>query len=149
MSHEGIRFVTAEEVLRDSAQTAAHQAESLPADAVTPAKVRVKKSEGTGVEIDWRDGHRSAWDFRWLRDACPCATCNSERETEGRSIGTPKPKSLDPLALYQAPPRPDEITSIGNYAINIKWNDGHQAGIYSWTYLRTVCQCETCRSARS
>ena len=38
MSHEGIRFVSAEEVLRDSAQAAAHQGESLPADAVTPGE---------------------------------------------------------------------------------------------------------------
>jgi DUF971 family protein len=148
MSHEGIRFVTAEEVLRDSAQAATHQAESLPVDAVTPLKVRVKKSEGTGVEIDWRDGHSSAWDFRWLRDACPCATCNSERESEGRTIGEPKPKSPDPLALYQAPPRPDQVTPIGNYAINIKWNDGHNSGIYSWAYLRAVCQCASCRPTK-
>ena len=91
MSHEGIRFISAEEVLRDSAQAAAHQGESISADAVTPLKVRVKKSEGTGVEIDWRDGHQSSWDFRWLRDACPCATCNAERETTGRATGQPIP----------------------------------------------------------
>jgi len=97
MSHEGIRFVSAEEVLRDSAQAAAHQGEGLSVDAVTPLKVRVKKSEGTGVEIDWRDGHQSSWNFRWLRDACPCATCNAERETNGRATGEPKPKPHDPL----------------------------------------------------
>jgi len=147
MSHEGIRFVSHEQAQREDA--AAHQAESLPTDAVTPAKVRVKKSQGTGIEIDWRDGHHSDWNFRWLRDACPCATCNSERVAEGRAIGQPKPKSPDPLALYQPPPQPDQITPIGNYAINIKWNDGHQAGIYSWSYLRTHCQCADCHPTKS
>jgi DUF971 family protein len=149
MSHEGIRFVSAEEVLRDSAQAAAHQGEGLSVDAVTPLKVRVKKSEGTGVEIDWRDGHQSSWNFRWLRDACPCATCNAERETTGRATGEPKPKPHDPLALYQAPPRPDEVTPVGRYALSFKWNDGHQSGIYSWTYLRSVCQCPLCNLPRS
>jgi DUF971 family protein len=140
MSHEGIRFVSAEE----AAQAATEENERLPADAATPLKVRVKKTEGTGVEIDWRDGHHSSWDFRWLRDACPCATCNTERETTGRAIGEPKAKSQDLFALYQAPPRPDEVTPVGRYALSFKWNDGHQSGIYSWTYLRSVCQCAIC-----
>jgi DUF971 family protein len=141
MSHEGIRFVSAEE----AEQAAVQENNRLPADAVTPLKVRVKKSEGTGVEIEWRDGHTSAWDFRWLRDACPCATCNAERETTGRATGEAKPKSQDPFALYQAPPRPDEVTPVGRYALSFKWNDGHQSGIYSWTYLRSVCQCAICQ----
>jgi hypothetical protein len=82
MSHEGIRIVSEEEARRGT------QAEQkLSADAVTPLKVRIKKSEGTGVEIDWRDGHRSSWAFRWLRDACPCATCHEEREATGRKPG--------------------------------------------------------------
>ncbi len=144
MSHEGIRFVSAEE----AAQAAAHENDRLPADAVTPLKVRVKKSEGSGVEIDWRDGHKSAWDFRWLRDGCPCATCNAERETTGRLTGESKPKSQDPFAQYQAPPRPDEVTPVGKYALSFKWNDGHQSGIYSWTYLRSVCQCAACQLQR-
>jgi hypothetical protein len=75
MSHEGIRIVSADEAAHASAQEDVR----LTPDAVTPLKVRVKKSEGTGVEIDWRDGHKSSWDFRWLRDACPCATCHDRR----------------------------------------------------------------------
>jgi len=145
MSHEGIRFISAEE----AALAAAQENNRPPANAVTPLKVRVKKSEGSGVEIDWRDGHKSSWDFRWLRDACPCATCNAERETTGRAPGESKPKSKDPFALYQAPPRPDEVTPVGKYALSFKWNDGHQSGIYSWTYLRSVCQCPVCTAPRS
>ncbi len=75
MSHEGIRIVSEEQARRESAGET-----KLPTAAVTPAKVRVKKSEGTGVVIDWKDGHRSEWAFPWLRNACPCATCNEERE---------------------------------------------------------------------
>jgi DUF971 family protein len=144
MSHEGIRVVNEAEARRDS------QAEQkLPIEAVTPAKVRVKKTEGTGMEIDWRDGHVSSWSFRWLRDACPCATCHEERQQNGRAPGVPKPTPQTLLQMYQEPPRPTEVTPVGKYALKFKWNDGHEAGIYSWDYLRRVCNCDDCRSARA
>src|SRR5579875_773326 len=140
MSHEGIRFVSEEEAQRASAKEV-----RLHADAVTPAKVRVMKSEGAGVEIDWKDGHRSAWTFAWLRNACPCATCHDEREKAGRPPGVPKPKPQTLLVMYEAPARPIEVTPAGRYALKFKWNDGHESGIYSWEYLRRMCQCEACK----
>jgi DUF971 family protein len=139
MSHEGIRFVSADDAAKEAAME-----KRLPADAVTPAKVRIHKTEGTGVEIDWKDGHRSAWSFAWLRNGCPCATCHEDREQNGRKPGEPKPKPQTLLPMYEAPARPVEITPVGNYAVKFKWSDGHESGIYSWEYLRRVCQCEAC-----
>ncbi|GGA67105.1 hypothetical protein GCM10011507_18280 [Edaphobacter acidisoli] len=143
MSHEGIRFVSEEEAQRASAEDA-----RLHVDAVTPAKVRVMKSEGTGVEIDWKDGHHSAWTFAWLRNACPCATCHDEREKSGRAPGVAEPKAQTLLVIYEAPPRPVEVTPVGKYALKFKWNDSHESGIYSWEYLRRVCQCAICKTKR-
>ena len=139
MSHEGISFVSAAEA------AAQKQAQTLPAEATEPVRVRVFKSEGTGMEIDWRDGHHSAWSFRWLRDACPCATCHEERDAEGREPGTPKPQPANLLPMYKAPARPDIVTPVGRYAISFNWNDGHSSGIYSWEYLRRHCQCDECK----
>lgn len=139
MSHEGIRLVGAEEAQRDTEP-------ELPRDAVTPVRVRVLQSSGQGMEIDWKDGHRSRWSFVWLRQACPCATCHEEREAQGRQPGEPKQKSASLLPLYQEPPRPLSSRPVGNYAIAFDWNDGHASGIYSWDYLRRHCQCETCRT---
>ena len=87
MSHEGIRLVSAEQARREE-----HENRELPRDAKEPAKVRVHKTEGTGLEIDWKDGHKSSWSFAWLRHACPCATCHDEREKSGRKPGEPKPQ---------------------------------------------------------
>ncbi len=39
-----------------------------------------------------------------------------------------------------------EVTPVGKYALKFKWNDGHEAGLYSWDYLRRVCQCAVCKS---
>jgi len=141
MSHEGIRFVSAEQAAKQATEE-----KRLPVDAVTPAKVRVHKTEGTGVEIDWKDGHKSAWNFTWLRNACPCATCHEEREHSGRKPGESKPKPQTLLPMYEAPMRPVEVTPAGKYAVKFKWTDGHESGIYSWEYLRHVCQCESCKA---
>lgn len=141
MSHEGIRIVSAEQAQRE----AAHE-DKLPAAAITPVKVKVYKTEGTGVEIEWKDGHRSLWTFPWLREACPCATCHEERERNGRLPGEARPKPQTLLPMYEAPARPVEVTPVGKYAIKFKWNDGHEAGIYSWEFLRRVCSCEPCQA---
>lgn len=132
MSHE-IKFISAEEAARQAERP------KLTGPAIQPAKVRVDKTGGTGMTIEWRDGHTSSWSFVFLRAACPCATCHEEREADHRAPGTPKPKPQTLLPMYEAPPRPVEIEPIGKYALKFKWNDGHEAGLYSWDYLRNVC----------
>jgi DUF971 family protein len=132
MSHEGIRFGSAAQATEDERL-------KLTGDAIRPAKVRVDKTGGTGVVIEWKDGHASSWTFAWLRAACPCATCQEEREKDGRKVGITKPKPTSLLPLYEAPVRPVEVTPVGKYAIRFKWNDGHEAGLYSWDFLRNVC----------
>lgn len=140
MSHEGIRFASKEEQEREEKQN-----RPLPKVAVTPEKVRVKITEGTGLEIDWQDGHKSGWSFAWLRDACPCATCIDERKAEGRKAGEPKPKPAALLPMYTPPAKPASAHGVGRYAIQFNWLDGHSGGIYSWDYLRRHCQCPECR----
>ncbi len=135
MSHDGVRFVSAEEAAADRAR----EQRRLSGEALRPARIRVDKTGGTGMSIEWRDGHQNHWSFRWLRDACPCAVCHEAREKEGRApgVGKPKPKTL--LPLYEAPVLPREVEPVGRYALKFIWNDGHEAGVYSWDYLRNVC----------
>ncbi|MGB6744823.1 MAG: DUF971 domain-containing protein [Terracidiphilus sp.] len=139
MSHEGIRFVSKDEEAR-----AGRENRPLPREAVTPQKVRVLISEGKGLEIDWADGHKSAWSFPWLREACPCATCIDQRTQEGRKPGQPKPKPAALLPMYAPAPKPASAHAVGRYALQFNWQDGHSAGIYSWEYLRRMCQCSEC-----
>lgn len=142
MSHEGIRIVSEEE----SRRIAAEDERTFSPDAFTPTKVRVRITEGTGVEIEWKDGHLSSWTFQWLRDACPCATCHEAREASGMAVGERKPQPMQILPMYQAPVKPLEATPVGRYALRFKWNDGHESGIYSWDYLRRICRCFVCRA---
>ena len=133
MSHEGIRLVS-----REESERSATAERPLPPAAITPAKVRIALTEGTGVEIQWKDGHRSQWTFPFLRDACPCATCHEEREKSGRAVGEPKPAPVQMFPMYTPPARPLEALPVGRYAIKFKWADGHESGIYSWDFLRRL-----------
>jgi DUF971 family protein len=144
MSHEGIRFVDKEHGAQETADK-----RPLARIAVTPEKVRVLITEGKGLEIDWQDGHKSAWSFAWLRDACPCATCVDERIKEGRKIGQPHSKPAELLPMYKPVAKPVSAHAVGRYALQFNWLDGHSAGIYSWEYLRRHCQCAECRFAES
>ena len=143
MSHEGIRFVSKDEEARQN-----EESRPLPREAVTPAKVLVLLSEGKGLEIEWADGHHSAWGFAWLRDACPCATCVEQRNQEGREPGQPKPRPAQLLPMYSPPVKPESAHGVGRYALEFSWSDGHRAGIYSWEYLRRTCQCSACKFGR-
>ena len=139
MSHDGIRIAPKNQEIETE--------RPLARISITPQKVRVLITEGKGMEIDWADGHRSAWSFAWLREACPCATCVEERRLEGRRPGQPKPKPTAVLPMYTPPAKPASAHAVGRYAIQFNWLDGHSAGIYSWEYLRRVCQCRECTFA--
>ncbi len=128
-----------------SATSASSQAYILKFMAVAnPKSVKVNVTTGTGMDIEWDDGHRTHYSFQWLRDACPCATCNEERENHGRKPGEPEKKAATLLPMYKEPPKPKEVKPVGRYALNIIWNDGHASGIYSWDYLRGMCGCDEC-----
>ena len=142
MSHEGIRILSPEENARE-----ADAERPLPRIAVTPEKVRVLITEGKGLEIDWSDGHRSAWSFAWLRNGCPCATCNEERKLDGRKPGQPKAKAAQVLPMYTPPARPASAHAVGRYALQFNWQDRHTSGIFSWDFLRRHCQCRECTFA--
>ena len=80
------------------------------------------------LSILWEDGHRDDFDVRDLRLACHCALCIEEMS--GRKL-------LDPKSI-RSDVSPRQIVSIGNYAIQFDWSDGHNSGIYSFNDLRAL-----------
>ncbi|MDR4461233.1 MAG: DUF971 domain-containing protein [Nitrospirales bacterium] len=85
--------------------------------------------------ITWNDGHKGVYPVRYLRQHCPCAACTDEWTGELRL----KPDSIPLLILLQ------DIEPVGRYAFRFKWSDGHDTGLYSYTALRHMCQCEICQ----
>lgn len=81
------------------------------------------------LAVTWNDGHRSHFPFNALSAACPCANCNNERE-QLTAQGLDPAQAFSPKSsLLQA------IEPVGNYAINIIWQDGCSYGIYTWDLL--------------
>jgi DUF971 family protein len=120
-----------------------------PTFATDPKSVKVNLTTGTGLDIEWKDGHVSHYDFVYLRDACPCAMCNEEREKSGRKPGEPPKLAPGMLPMFKAAARPVSAEGIGKYAIRFAWNDDHDLGIYSWRLLREICPCEECKLVRA
>ena len=119
----------------------------VPSASTDPKSVKVSITTGTGVNIEWNDGHSSHFSFQFLRDACPCAMCNEEREKSGRGPGESPKLAPGALPMFKATARPLSAEGVGKYAIKFSWNDGHDLGIYSWKLLRELCQCEPCEAA--
>jgi DUF971 family protein len=108
--------------------------------------VKIHVSTGAGIDIAWADGHRSHFDFAYLRDECPCATCNDERgKKEAFAAVVNKPSAV--LPMFKPKPRAQSATVVGNYAVQINFSDGHSTGIYSYDLLRTLCPCNECAAA--
>lgn len=120
-----------------------------PRLAIDPKSVKVNLTTGTGVEIDWKDGHRSDFTFTFLRDACPCALCEDEREKAGRKAGEAATPGPGALPMFKATVRALGAEAVGKYALRFGWSDNHDLGIYSWAYLREICNCTECAKANS
>ena len=82
--------------------------------------------------IKWEGGNESYIPLIKLRDACPCAECSGEIDAFGN------------LYKGQAMPRTDagctilKVKTVGYYAIQIYWGDGHNSGIYRFELLKEL-----------
>jgi DUF971 family protein len=88
--------------------------------------------------VVWDDGHESYYPLEELRRACPCAVCSGEPDLFGRMYGG-RPQIYRTESFNLA-----SIETVGNYALQPNWNDGHSYGIWTFDRLRAICSCEQC-----
>jgi len=87
---------------------------------------------GSELAVKWDDGAESYISLASLRMACPCAGCKGEMDIMGNLYKNPeKPLAANAFQLVR-------IASVGGYAIQPLWADGHNTGIYSFEYLRRI-----------
>ncbi len=96
------------------------------AAAYTP--VEIAQRGPRRLAIRWSDGGESVLDVRALRLACACAVCVDEWSGEERLDPASVPEDVHPL----------RIQTVGRYAIQIEWSDGHGSGIYPFSRLREL-----------
>jgi ATP-binding protein involved in chromosome partitioning len=90
------------------------------------------------ITLVWEDDHRTVYRARDLRLMCRCASC--VEEMSGQPL-------LDP-ATVPADITAEHIELVGQYAIAIRWSDGHETGIYNFRTLRERCPCPECQKRR-
>jgi DUF971 family protein len=87
------------------------------------------QSIGNELAIKWDDGGESYIPLEKLRRACPCAGCKGEMDILGNLYKQPD-QTLTAKAFELV-----KIASVGGYAVQPLWADGHNTGIYSFDYL--------------
>jgi DUF971 family protein len=96
-----------------------------------PAHLDVDRARG--LTIRWQDGRESFYPTRLLRRASPSADAKALREEMSRN-----PLTVLPAARADGPLTIADAELVGNYAVRLRFSDGHSTGIYSWAYLRSI-----------
>ena len=91
-----------------------------------PEPVDVVHTKGARtLTITWDDGATSTLPIHYLRGWCPCAGCQGHGSTI-RFHDHPEDTGIDLMA------------ESGAYALHIRFSDGHDSGIFTWQWLRTI-----------
>ena len=96
--------------------------------------VLVKRVSPTQTDLTWDDGHFSSYPSWYLREKCMCAHCVEEFTGRRKIVHGSIPSTIERVS----------VSPVGNYALQFRWSDGHDTGIYSFEYLRDLCPCPQC-----
>lgn len=91
---------------------------------------RIIEESNREVLITWLDEAETSLFAPELRRACPCASCVNEWTGE---------KMLKDDKI------PDDLTfsdmnTVGRYALNFRFSDGHDTGIFTYKFLRELSE---------
>lgn len=93
----------------------------------TPIKVKLH-SQSAVLELAYADGSQFELSCELLRVSSPSA------EVKGHGPGQ------EVLQVGKKNVKISAINAVGNYALQLVFDDGHDTGIYSWSYLRELAE---------
>jgi DUF971 family protein len=91
----------------------------------TPTEIRLRKQSRL-LEVIFDDGSRFELPFEYLRVHSPSA------EVKGHGPGQ------EVLVLGKESVGVRAIEPVGQYAVKLVFDDGHDTGLYSWKYLHEL-----------
>lgn len=96
----------------------------------TPRHLDLERTRG--LTITWHDGSTDFLPVRHLRRMSPSAEAKTMRsEMEANPLTVIPSGSGGPLTA-------EELELVGSYAVRIRFSDGHDTGLYTWSYLRSL-----------
>jgi DUF971 family protein len=98
-----------------------------------PVRIDIK-TDASEMEIEWGNGDIHQLSLEGVRSFCPCALCVANRDSQGQKSELHVLSSNEEAVTAKV----EGVTSVGRYAIQIKWADGHDTGIYTFDYLKSL-----------
>jgi DUF971 family protein len=92
---------------------------------MTPTEIKLRKNSRLLV-VAFDDGASFEYTFEYLRVHSPSA------EVKGHGPGQ------ETLQLNKENVAITAVEPIGHYAVRLVFDDGHDTGLYTWTYLREL-----------
>lgn len=86
------------------------------------------------MTVEWADGTTSYFSIAYLRRMSPSAEMRQLRDEMSSNPLTVLPAGMGSGGALSAL----DAELVGNYAIRIRFSDGHDTGIFSWGYLRSI-----------
>ena len=96
-----------------------------PTTAPTPTELRLRKQSRV-LEVAFSETERYSLPFEYLRVHSPSA------EVQGHGPGQ------ETLVLGKQQVLITAVEPVGQYAVRLVFDDGHDTGLYTWKYLREL-----------
>ena len=93
-----------------------------PSSAPWPSEIRLSPDKRT-LTISFEDGARYVFPAEYLRVTSPSAEVQGHNKSQKQTV----PGKIN-VAI-------SSINPVGNYAIRLNFDDGHDTGLFTWTYL--------------
>lgn len=90
-----------------------------------PTEIRLKQDRRT-LSVSFNDGERHELAAEYLRVMSPSAEVQGHSPEQRQTV--PGKKNVEII----------KIEPVGNYAVKLHFDDLHDTGIYSWSYLRRL-----------
>ena len=95
--------------------------------AVKPSELKLRRRSRV-IEVRYPDGRVDQLSFEYLRTHSPSA------EVQGHGPGQ------DVLQIAKENVQVIGIEPVGQYAVRLTFDDGHDTGLYTWKYLRELAE---------
>jgi DUF971 family protein len=106
-----------------------------------PAPRALDLKKDRGLTIEWADGATSYYSIAYLRKMSPSADVRQQREEQRKNpLAVLSASTVKAMESQSAGAGLTALGAelVGNYALRVRFSDGHDTGIYSWQYLREI-----------
>ena len=91
----------------------------------TPTEVKLRKQSNT-LELTYSDGNHIEFSSEFLRVHSPSAEVRGHR------------KGQEVIQTGKRNVKLKTVAPVGNYALKLEFDDGHNTGIFTWDYLMSL-----------